>query len=416
MLGLSDTDSTAGDAVFNNQLSEQAGIMKNLTLVAASILSASFLYTTEIEAAQRPNLRVSDISTPGGICKKKSIRVSIVNSSQTVGTNERIPVKITVKTPGKKFTRVGYRNGGIAPNTKSGQPVSFKDLPIDTTADKIEITAHVNHNKAVNEGNYNDNKKTYMANCVPDTNQAGGGDSQCDLYAKISGSQPTLPGKSPAKLTIQYENIGSKKCAAKTVELYRYKGSRPSGSRKQKVGQLELRSLKPGKKHSLRFEDNDHPETGKYTYGLVYVGGHTDGNSKNHRPFKTITFKKVNTNGGNTGGNGVCDLSATLDYKALSSSQREWKAKFKNIGGQKCPGNNISLSRYQGKSASGYGVQIGGSGNLQKLRELGPNKSHTLKWTESRLPGGTNTYKIKYSGKQNDIDNKNHHPTKTVTR
>ena len=187
--------------------------MRYSILLAAGVVGSSLILNSAANGAQRPNLGISDIATPGGICKKKRIRVSIVNSSQTVGTNDKIPVKITVETPNKKFSRVEYRNG-IGPNTKSGQPVWFNNLPIDTTVDKIKITAHVNHKKAVKESNYNDNKEVHTANCVPDNNQNGGNEhaanhgNKCDLQATISGSQSTLPGTYPAKLNVKFKNIG----------------------------------------------------------------------------------------------------------------------------------------------------------------------------------------------------------------
>ena len=392
--------------------------MRYSILLAAGVVGSSLILNSAANGAQRPNLGISDIATPGGICKKKRIRVSIVNSSQTVGTNDKIPVKITVETPNKKFSRVEYRNG-IGPNTKSGQPVWFNNLPIDTTVDKIKITAHVNHKKAVTESNYNDNKEVHTANCVPDNNQNGGNEhaanhgNKCDLQATISGSQSTLPGTYPAKLNVKFKNIGKKKCPDTKIAMYRYKGNSTNGT-SQTIGQLNLKALDPNKQATLKFVDEKHAKNGTYTYAMKFVGKHSDGNNKNHSPKKTVTFKTANGGNNNGGGNKPCDLHAQLEYKQLSSNSREWKAKFKNIGGEKCPGNNISLSRYDGKTASGYGVRIGGSGAIEKLNPLDPNKSRTLKWTENRAPKGTYTYKIKYSGPQNDTDNKNHHPQNTI--
>lgn len=115
-----------------------------------------------------------------------------------------------------------------------------------------------------------------------------------------------------------------------------------------------------------------------------------------------------------------CDLKVTFTAPtgdALTGGQEiTWTLKFENIGDSQCAANRVRLRRYTGKRATGYGVQIGGSGNLQALPALEPGETAELTFVERRSPNRrTYTYKISYSSAHNDTDNFNHHPTKTVT-
>lgn len=115
-----------------------------------------------------------------------------------------------------------------------------------------------------------------------------------------------------------------------------------------------------------------------------------------------------------------CDLEVKFIAPAGSTlpggQAVTWTLRFTNIGNAECPGNKIKLSRYSGGTASGYGTVIGGSGNLVALPALGAHQSVDLNFVENTPPNtGTFTYKATYSAKHNDADNKNHHPTKTVT-
>lgn len=115
-----------------------------------------------------------------------------------------------------------------------------------------------------------------------------------------------------------------------------------------------------------------------------------------------------------------CDLKVTFiapTGNTVTSGQAvTWTLQFKNIGKTTCKANRIKLSRYSGRTGSGYGSAIGGSGNLQKLPALEPGESVDLSFIEKRPPSkGTYTYKIRFSSPHNDANNRNHGPTKTVT-
>jgi len=115
-----------------------------------------------------------------------------------------------------------------------------------------------------------------------------------------------------------------------------------------------------------------------------------------------------------------CDLKVTFvaprGNTVTSGAPVTWKLKFENIGKSACKANKIKLSRYSGRTASGYGTAIGGSGNFQKLPALGPGESVQLSFVENRPPNkGVYTYKIRFSSPHNDANNRNHRPTKTVT-
>lgn len=115
-----------------------------------------------------------------------------------------------------------------------------------------------------------------------------------------------------------------------------------------------------------------------------------------------------------------CDLKvafvAPTGNTVTSGQAVTWTLRFKNIGKSTCKANRIKLSRYSGRTASGYGSAIGGSGNLQKLPALASGESVDLNFVEKRPPGrGKYTYKIRFSSPHNDANNRNHNPTKTVS-
>ncbi len=114
-----------------------------------------------------------------------------------------------------------------------------------------------------------------------------------------------------------------------------------------------------------------------------------------------------------------CDLKvafiAPTGNTVTSGQAVTWTLQFKNIGKSACKANKIKLSRYSGRTASGYGTAIGGSRNFQVLPALDPGESVDLRFVENKPPSkGQYTYKIRFSSPHNDANNRNHNPTKTV--
>ena len=131
------------------------------TLLAATVLSTSAL------AAAKPDLKVSAIATPGGICSQNKVRVTVVNSQQA-GVSDPIPVILTVSQPPNQPTaHVGTLENGIGPNANSGLPVWFHNIPVQANGGPVTLRAHVNPDLEVEESVYNNNTKVVTVNCAP---------------------------------------------------------------------------------------------------------------------------------------------------------------------------------------------------------------------------------------------------------
>ena len=158
--------------------------LKHLTvlfgLCAITLLTMSFTpcdiqtaFDNELSmGALRPDLKVSAIATPGGLCKgnKSKVRVSITNS-QMVGVKVDIPVILFISQNGYSKSYVGKLKGGIGPNTNTGQPVWFNDVVIDNTS-KVTLKAVVNPDHEIFESVPNNNTKVIYAKVKGDCGQA----------------------------------------------------------------------------------------------------------------------------------------------------------------------------------------------------------------------------------------------------
>lgn len=113
----------------------------------------------------------------------------------------------------------------------------------------------------------------------------------------------------------------------------------------------------------------------------------------------------------------ACDLQAIFvapPSGTVSGPNIDLVVRFSNKTRPTCPGNKVKLMRYSSSTCSGYGVQVGGSGNFQTLDPLPTNGTQNLEWTDSRVKPGKYCYKITYSSPHNDANNSNHHPKKQV--
>ncbi len=266
----------------------------------------------------------------------------------------------------------------------------------------------------------------------------GGSDAlaKCDIQVTfIAPTGNTVTSGQAVTWTLKFENIGKSACKANRIKLSRYSGRTGSGYGTAIGGSRnfqELPALDPGESVDLRFVENKPPSKGQYTYKIRFSSPHNDANNRNHGPTKTVNFKagtsrKPPVSRGRPK-SGQCDLETTFiapTGNTVTGGQAvTWTLKFENIGGGQCAANTIRLRRYSGNTASGYGVAIGGSGNLETLPALAAavvvesflTESANLSFVENNPPNtGTYTYKASYSSPHNDGNNFNHHPTKTVT-
>ncbi|NND35265.1 MAG: hypothetical protein HKN76_21940 [Saprospiraceae bacterium] len=146
------------------------------SLGALAMLAMSFTNQTSFESqaltALRPDLKVSAIATPGGLCigKDSKVRVSITNS-QMVGVKVDIPVILFVSQNGYSKSYVGKLKGGIGPNANSGQPVWFKNVEIKNNS-KVTLKAVVNPDHEIFESVPNNNTKIIYARVKGNCGQA----------------------------------------------------------------------------------------------------------------------------------------------------------------------------------------------------------------------------------------------------
>ena len=135
----------------------------SLSAIAMLAMSFSFHNASNAESnAILPDLRVSAITTPGGLCKGKAskVRVSITNS-QMIGVKKKIPVILFVSQKGYSKSYVGYLKG-IGPNSNSGQPVWFSNIEIKNY-EKVTLKAVVNPDHEIYESVPNNNTKIVYA-------------------------------------------------------------------------------------------------------------------------------------------------------------------------------------------------------------------------------------------------------------
>lgn len=139
----------------NQRPVRMAGFTALLAVATMNLLSAS-----SVQAQAKPNLRVSAIATPGGLCagNENKVRVSITNNS-LAGVRESIPVILFVSQPPNQPTSyLAHLEKGIGPQTTTGQPVWFHDVVIPATG-SVTLRAVVNPDQQIEESNYNDNDR-----------------------------------------------------------------------------------------------------------------------------------------------------------------------------------------------------------------------------------------------------------------
>jgi hypothetical protein len=131
-------------------------------LLAAVALAA--LATAPIEAQAKPDLRISRISTPGGLCAGSDgkVQVNVNNSSQLAPARGTVVVKLTISQPPAQPTaHIAEIQNGVGPN--GNQAAWFHNVPIPATG-TVTLHAVVNPDQAIEESNYGNNDKLQTAN------------------------------------------------------------------------------------------------------------------------------------------------------------------------------------------------------------------------------------------------------------
>lgn len=154
-----------------------------------------------------PDLRVSNISTPGGLCKgtESKIRVTITNSSMGAAKGT-IPVILYVSQSGQTpKSYVGYLQGGLGPNSNYGKTVWFKNVVIGNTG-QVTLKALVNPDFDIQESVYNNNTKIIRANvskvCGQTTQPAQGATLTVTAYVDGQWNYSNYTPVSSASVTI----------------------------------------------------------------------------------------------------------------------------------------------------------------------------------------------------------------------
>lgn len=181
-----------------------------LSLVLISLAAMSFISTDSVNLnssgsyALLPDLKVSQIATPGGLCKGNlsKVRVNVTNS-QMIGVKEKIAVILYVSQQGSQpSSYVGYLEKGIGPNDNSGQPVWFNNVIIQETGQTVTLKAVVNPDQEIQESVYNNNTKIIQARvskvCGQTTSTAQGATLTVTAYTGMwnSGNYTAVPGAS----------------------------------------------------------------------------------------------------------------------------------------------------------------------------------------------------------------------------
>lgn len=126
------------------------------------------------EMALLPDLRVSKIATPGGLCKgnDSKVRVTITNPSMAAAKGT-ISVILYVSQKGQKpSSYVASISGGLGPNSNYGKPVWFKNVKIPATG-QVTLKALVNPDQEIHESVYNNNTKIQKAKVAKQCGQTG---------------------------------------------------------------------------------------------------------------------------------------------------------------------------------------------------------------------------------------------------
>jgi len=217
----------------------------------------------------------------------------------------------------------------------------------------------------------------------------------CDLEITFTAPKSTsLKAGKNVTLKTKIRNVGQKRCAARSIQLWRHEGTTTNSASFSNSNFVEsLPAMDPGAQNKRSFTVNNAP-LGTFTFQIR--GGWSDINIRNHQPVKTIQFA------------GTCDQIMTIGQQSLQRTAGEpinISAVITNVGTGACGIRTVGLYRYSGEKTTGKGRRIGSG---KKVPKMVPQAQKTLTWTDNKPPIGTYTYQPKGSWK--DGDNSNNQP------
>lgn len=372
-----------------------------LLMVAALALLATPSFAVDLVIDE-----VSFIEGPeAGECN--TVRFKVRNASDELA-NQITAVLVKVF-PSNNAFQVAFQKKVFLSSFLAGatqqRDVSNVSLPSQGTQYTLQVLADADQQLA--ETNENNNLETQF---VTPSSTCGGG--ECDLTAVFTSPRSSnIPATYDARFAVRFRNQGGAACPAKQVQLTRGSAT---------VDTKSLQALNPGQSRSLGLREAaaSHPSSGSHTYGISYQGGHSDADNGNHTPNKTVTF--TSRGGGNDPNPAGCDLQVT--FNSPSGTEQGGRTvpfvlRIRNVGSAGCNAFKLKLMRYSGKTCSGYGTQVGGSGNWQSVLALNAGGSATARFQEAPAPRrGTFCYQLGYSpGNYSDANNANHRPRQTVS-
>jgi len=160
-----------------------------IRVVVTAVLLA--LAPVAAQAQPKPDLRVSSIRTPGGLCagNENKVQVTVTNGSMAAVT-QPISVILFVSQAGQQPTSyVGTLPNGIGPNDNYGQPVWFYNVVVPVTG-QVTLKATIPADQGILESNYGNNDRIQNANVT-----------------KVCGAPPTPPAG--ANLTVTVYKAGT---------------------------------------------------------------------------------------------------------------------------------------------------------------------------------------------------------------
>lgn len=203
------------------------------------------------------------------------------------------------------------------------------------------------------------------------------------------------------------------------IFLATYSQGAPNQNRAEKNAMIG--PIQPGGQTSFQIQDVEFATSGQMSVQALADSAQqvAEQNENNNTRLlnTTVSGSCVTPPPPTTSTSSACDLQAIFvapTSSTVSGPNVDLVVRFSNKTRTACPGNKIKLMRYSSSTCSGYGVQVGGSGNFQTLNPLPSNGTQDISWTDSRVKSGKYCYKMTYSSPHNDANNSNHHPQKKL--
>lgn len=195
-------------------------------VITIIVLGLFFISSLPVYGAKlKPDLKVSKITTVGGICigNKNKVRVTVVNT-QMAAVKKKIPVILYVSVSGQPSSSyVGYLNSGIGPNNTSGLPVWFNNVNIPGSG-TVTFKAIVNPDQDITESVYNNNTKIYRRrgatrSCTGSTTPPSG--AKLTVNVIVPGSWQGTSGTGiPGAIVLIKKYSNNQTIASKTTNSY----------------------------------------------------------------------------------------------------------------------------------------------------------------------------------------------------